>query len=239
MTLTGRAAQLRPDINYLAPHPIVLVTPEQARADAYAKGASAETAGTLKTRGRMANMRRVAVKRQRDEAARQAAAERGVAWIPTSGSGRRRAKAIRNNEAAVAMVIAQAETKVAELYLRTHGGQHGELRLGAMAFPGLLAGPDLLAEILAWCNEHPATFPLNESGPLVMSRHEDGTITVEGDAPDILGISADLLAVASPEYVSFDDGILTLAVQPEPLYYRPLGPDPASYTVVFERIREA
>lgn len=78
-----------------------------------------------------------------------------------------------------------------------------------------------------------------ESGPLVMRREEDGTVSVEGDAPDILGISADLLAFAGPEYLTFARGVLTMNVQPEPLHYRPLGPDPSSRTIVFERTREA
>jgi len=97
--LTGRAAELRPDINYLHARTVVLTTPEQARADAYAAGSSAENAETLKARGRMANMRAATAKRGRDQAAQAAAAERGVAWIPTSGSGRRRAKAERNRAA--------------------------------------------------------------------------------------------------------------------------------------------
>jgi len=98
--LTGRAAELRPHINYLATRPIVLVTPEQARADAYATTRPIENAETLQARGRMANMRRATEKRGRDQAAKTRAAEQGTAWIPTSGSARRRAKALRNKTAA-------------------------------------------------------------------------------------------------------------------------------------------
>lgn len=101
--LTGRAAELRPGINDLAVRPVVLVTPERARADAYAASSSAENAETLRTRGRMANMRHRTAKRARNRDAQAAAVERGAAWIPTSGSARRRAKALRNKEAVLKM----------------------------------------------------------------------------------------------------------------------------------------
>jgi hypothetical protein len=102
-----------------------------------------------------------------------------------------------------------------------------------------LAGPDLLADVLAWCKEHPATLPLPGSGQLEMRREHDGTVTVQGDAPDALAISADLLSVASSEYLTFTDGVLAMNVQPKPLRYRPIGPDPSSCTIVFERVQEA
>lgn len=99
---------------------------------------------------------------------------------------------------------------------------------------------DLLTEVLDWCANHPHGWhPLAAFGSLTMNRHADGSITVESDAPDVLGISAELLDAAHPDYLSFADGVLTVNVQPEQLRYRPIGPDPASHTVVFERIREA
>lgn len=99
---------------------------------------------------------------------------------------------------------------------------------------------DLLTEVLDWCAAHPHGWhPLPEFGALTLHRHADGSVTVEGDAPDMLGFSAELLEAAHADYLTFTDGVLTLTVQPEPLRYRPIGPDPASHTVVFERIRVA
>lgn len=95
---------------------------------------------------------------------------------------------------------------------------------------------DLLDDILDWCSAHPETTPLPESGDLIMHRHADGSISVEGDAPEHLAISAELLDTASSDYVAFADGVLTLNVKPGPLRYRPLGPDPRSHMVVFERV---
>lgn len=98
----------------------------------------------------------------------------------------------------------------------------------------------LLAEVLDWCAEHPHGWhPLPEFGALTMNRYADGSVTVEGDGPEVLGISDALLEAAHSDYLSFADGVLSLTVQHEPLRYRPLGPDPASLMVVFERIREA
>lgn len=90
--LTGRAAELRPDINYLAVRPIVLVSPEQARAAALDGPAPIENAETLRVRGRQANLRR----------AKRNAESNAGRTIPTRGGARRRAKAIRNREAAAA-----------------------------------------------------------------------------------------------------------------------------------------
>lgn len=84
--LTGRAAGLRPDINYLAVHPIVLVTPEQARAASLDSPAPIENEATLRTRGRQANMRR----------AKRNAETNAGRDIPVGGRARRQAKAHRN-----------------------------------------------------------------------------------------------------------------------------------------------
>jgi hypothetical protein len=231
--LTGRAAEARPDINYLHVHPVVLVTPEQARADAYAKPAPVENAETLAARGRMANMRRRTAKRGRDQAARAASDERGAAWIPTSGAARRRAKAIRNRDAVAAMTTDWRDLTPSVFEFSAWRGKRYERDCIERE------APDLLARVIDWCNSHPTDGPLPESGALEMHRNADGTITVLGDIPEVLGISSELLRLAAPQYLSFADGILTMDVLPEPLHYRPLGPDPRSFTVVFERVREA
>lgn len=227
--LTGRAAEARPDINYLHVHPVVLVTPEQARADAYATPAPVENAETLAARGRMANMRCRTAKRGRDQASRATAEGRGVVWIPTSGAARRRAKSVRNRDAVAAMTTDWRDStpSVFEFSAWTRGKRHEG------------AEPDLLAHVVAWCDSHPTDGPLPESGTLTFYRDEDGTVSIRDDAPGILAFSADLLAVAAPEYLSFADGILTVNVLPEPLYYRALGPDPRIRMVVFELVREA
>lgn len=84
--LTGRAAELRPDINYLAVHPIVLVSPEQARYDALNGPAPAENTETLRARGRQANLRR----------AKRISETNAGRDIPIGGRARRVAKAHRN-----------------------------------------------------------------------------------------------------------------------------------------------
>lgn len=101
------------------------------------------------------------------------------------------------------------------------------------------SGPHLLTEVLDWCNGHPHVGPLPDSGPMQMRRHADGSVTVEGNAPDVLAISTDLLAAAHPDYLSFTDGVLAMVVDPEPLHYRPLGPDSRNFAILFERVREA
>jgi hypothetical protein len=239
--LTGRAAELRPWINYLHPHPIVLVSPEQARAQAMARPATAENAETLKTRGRMANMRRRTARRTRDSARAAVLAERGVAMIPTSGAARRRAKACRNRDAVAGMTASWTDVTdtVTDGWTVVRGRQYegGPVSTWNSVRRGY---SDLLAEVLDWCSDHPHGWhPLPESGALPMHRADDGTITVEGDAPEFLAVSADLLAAASRDYLTFTDGVLAIDVQPETLHYRPLGPDPRSRVIVFERVREA
>jgi hypothetical protein len=234
--LTGRAAELRPDINYLHVHPIVLVSPEQARAEAMARPAPAENAETLRARGRMANMRRRTARKTRDSARAAVLAEREIAMIPTSGAARRRAKACRNRDAVEEMTARQAHTAVSDT-IRDMRERNGAWTLEKYRAEFGQPPADLLGEILVWCYEHPATFPLDESGSLEMRRDADGSITVIGDIPDVLAISAELLAAASPEYLTFSDGVLAMNVQPETLHYRALGPDPRSRVIVFERIR--
>lgn len=81
--LTGRAAELRPDINYLQPRITVLVRPEDATQPYMADGEYEEL---LRTWSRNTNMRRAQASRARN-AGRD---------IPTSGTARRRAKQHRN-----------------------------------------------------------------------------------------------------------------------------------------------
>ncbi len=81
--LTGRAAELRPDINYLHPRVTVLVAPEDAQQPYMAPG---EYAALLRDWSRLTNTKRIQASRARN-AGRD---------IPTSGAARRRAKAHRN-----------------------------------------------------------------------------------------------------------------------------------------------
>lgn len=104
--------------------PATLITAEQARADAYVASSSAENAETLKVRGRVANMRHAAEKRQRDQAAAARAADCGVPWIPTSGSGRRRAKAERSRVAVLKMTRWRDLTDRDMRFTTTRGKQY-------------------------------------------------------------------------------------------------------------------
>ncbi len=209
--LTGRAAELRPDVNYLHMHPQRLDVPQTPKT-----AAPGDFAETLHRMCLNENLRRKRDKAQRDGVARGRAIERGVTFIPTSGAARRRAKAKRNRDA----VYADITTTVTGPRAIARGRQR--------------EGADLLAEVLDWCHAHPHEGPLPEFGALTMRREHD-TVVVEGEPPAILAISGDLLDMAEPRFLSFTDGMLTMAVQPEPLHYRPLGPHPSSRVVVFER----
>ncbi len=199
--LTGRAAELRPDINYLHVHPRRLDVPQTPKT-----AAPGEFATMLREYGRIKNIERATERHARN---------RGRD-IPTSGPGRRRAKAKRNRDA----VYADITATVTKPQIIARGRRH--------------EGAGLLTEILDWCHAHPHEGPLPESGALTMRREHD-TVVVEGEPPTILAISGDLLDMAEPRFLSFADGVLTMAVRPEPLHYRPLGPHPSSRVVVFER----
>ena len=209
--LTGRAAELRPDINYLHVRPQRLDVPQTPKT-----AAPGDFAETLHRMCLNENLRRKRDKAQRDGVARGRAIERGAAFIPTSGAARRRAKAKRNRDAVYADITATA-TKPRTI---VRGWQREDA--------------DLLTEILDWCYAHPYDGPLPEFGDLTMRREHD-TVVVEGEPPAILAISGDLLDMAEPRFLSFNDGILAMNVKPEPLHYRPLGPHPSSRVVVFER----
>lgn len=95
----------------------------------------------------------------------------------------------------------------------------------------------LLADVLAYCDQHP-TWPLPYFGELALQRHDDGTLTVLGDAPEVICVTGALLDDADPQYLAFETDTLVINVSPEPLRYRPLGPDRYRQTVVFERVRD-
>jgi hypothetical protein len=97
---------------------------------------------------------------------------------------------------------------------------------------------DLLADVLDWCAEHPREAPLPPYGDLTFHREGDA-VSVEGDVPDILAVSAGLLDAADSRHMSFTDGVLTIHVQPGPLRYRPLGPHPTSRVIAFRRIADS
>lgn len=174
-------------------------------------GALAELNRLSDSRGKFAAALAMEGQLRKRERAREHAANQAGRTIPTSGPGRRRAKTIRNRDAVKAMAAGRIAAATA-------------------------SAPDLLAQILDWCSSHPATQPLPPSGCLEMRREVDGTVTVTGAAPRILSISTGLLQVAGSQYLTFTRGVLTMHVQPETLHYRPLGPDPASFAVVFERV---
>ena len=81
--LTGRAAQLRPDVNKLHVTTVVLVAPEDATQPYMADG---EYALLLRDWSRLSNRKRIQASRDRN-------ADRD---IPTSGAARRRAKQHRD-----------------------------------------------------------------------------------------------------------------------------------------------
>jgi hypothetical protein len=81
--LTGRAAELRPDINDLRVTPVMLLSRDDAPGPYMAPG---EYAGLLRDWSRLSNTKRIQTSRARN-AGRD---------IPTSGAVRRRAKQHRN-----------------------------------------------------------------------------------------------------------------------------------------------
>ena len=227
--LTGRAAELRPDVNYLHVHPRRLDVPQTPKT-----AAPGDFAETLHCMCLNENLRRKRDKAQRDGVARGRAIERGVTFIPASGAARRRAKAKRNRDAVAAIAATRDLTvidTIRDMRLRNAPWTLNRCRAEIKAIPQ----PDLLAEVLDWCSAHPYEGELPESGALTMRRERD-TVVVEGEPPAILAISGDLLDMADRAYLSFTDGVLIMNVQPEPLHYAPLGPHPSSRVVVFERI---
>lgn len=78
----------------------------------------------------------------------------------------------------------------------------------------------LFEQIQEYLEEHP-TEARPEPGPLTMHRDDAGNISVVPPVPDVMAISVELLENASMPTLSFADGLLTIDVLPEPLYYRP------------------
>lgn len=101
------------------------------------------------------------------------------------------------------------------------------------------AGP-LLATILAWCAEHPWNGEDLRYDDVTFQQHtaDDGTRTVSvlGEVPHVMAASTELLEVADPELVSFENGLLVLNVQPAKLLYRPLYVSRRADCVVFRRV---
>lgn len=100
----------------------------------------------------------------------------------------------------------------------------------------------LLAEVLAWCDARPRIWPLPapeaEQAPFSFRREDDGTVSVQGELPDLLVMTVEFLNAASSDYVTFADGVLTMTVNPSPVSYQLLGPDRYGLTVMFERVRK-
>lgn len=147
--------------------------------------------------------------------------------VPVGGPGRRRAKALRNKRAV-------------ETCIHRHDGQRcdedtvdGTVHCARHTRPA----PNMLAQVLAYCDEHPHDGPLPEPGwPLMLCRHEDGAITVEGDAPHVLDMSVPLLDADALHGVTWRGGVMTIHTSPQPLRYRPLDRCPADYAVRFQRL---
>lgn len=91
----------------------------------------------------------------------------------------------------------------------------------------------LSEQILNYLDEHP-TEARPEPSALTMHRNDDGTIAVVPPVPDVTAISIELLDNARIP-LSFADGLLTIDVLPEPLYYRPLYSYDFGLAVVFLR----
>lgn len=99
------------------------------------------------------------------------------------------------------------------------------------------AGP-LLSAILAYCVEHPYVGDDLEPEDVTFQQTMVGTeriVSVLGDVPHVMGVSAELLDVVDPHLVSFDRGLLTLDVVPR-LLYRPLYVSWRADVVVLRRV---
>lgn len=111
--------------------------------------------------------------------------------------------------------------------------------MSAVDDTGPQAAGGILQRILDHCRTRPAAEPLPRPDDLVFETryHRDQyTVHVVGTPPDVIAIGVPLLESPGAP-ITFAGGLLTLHVQPEPLYYAPLGPDPRSWAVLFRRIR--
>lgn len=99
-----------------------------------------------------------------------------------------------------------------------------------------------LAEaVTAYLDEHPYDGQPVESGELTFHRDEtSGTLAVESEPPDTLGITLALLDQALKRDISFSDGVITIRVKPQPLHYRALYLDgPYRSVAMCERVAAA
>ncbi len=103
---------------------------------------------------------------------------------------------------------------------------------------------NLLEPVLAHLAEHPYDGPRPESGTIIIERchggppdYADTSVTLVGDAPDHLAISAQLLEGFADHIATFADGTLTLHLDSGDLAYQALYVDENWnwYTVVFQR----
>lgn len=100
------------------------------------------------------------------------------------------------------------------------------------------AGP-LLAEVLAYCAEHPYTGDALEVAALTVQQRIQGEhriLSVLGEPPDVAAFNMDLLDEADPAFASFGGGILVLNVEPQKLLYRPVYVEGNALSVVFTRV---
>jgi hypothetical protein len=99
----------------------------------------------------------------------------------------------------------------------------------------------LLTDVLAYCAAHPYDGEDLVIGDIAFQQHyneADGTRTVSvlGDAPDVLGVSTALLEWADPQFISFSGGLLVLDAEPRQLLYRPLYLGRDAQVVMFQRV---
>jgi len=99
----------------------------------------------------------------------------------------------------------------------------------------------LLTEVIAYCLEHPYGGEDLAIGDITFQQHyndADGTRTVSvlGDAPDVIGVSTVLLEHGDPQFMTFRNGLLELNVQPRRLLYQPLYFGRSAEAVMFRRV---
>lgn len=107
-----------------------------------------------------------------------------------------------------------------------------------MAIPSVPAMPrTLLDAVLAYIDTHPRTESLPpRTGSLTLCRHDNATVSIMGDVPEVLDMSAELLNAEYLLGVDFNEGVLTICTTPERLRYRPLGRCEFDFAVRFQRI---
>jgi hypothetical protein len=102
----------------------------------------------------------------------------------------------------------------------------------------------LLEDVLSYCMEHPYQDSALVAEALLLrrTRHGDDTVTVtlEGDAPEIVSFSTELLDQVESDWLDITsirhDGVLILDVLPQRLAYRPVYVGRGACEVVFRRV---